>query len=270
MIALKGQIKRFFPINSARSLAYRISAVAVVAVGVVPLAASPVYGWGAATHLRIAREAVGALPSGMSLDLTDASEGVLYPDFNLRDLENHRSCPDGSCGAAHEKISSDYTEILSDFQPRTALRMLSWLLLVLPAGCSQGNGSPAGPSPEQDSNLSFRLGSVGHYIADINAPYHTIPQEDDIGLEHKKFEQRVDDMIDTIPFRFDGRHTDVGGDVRGFVLKSAGDSFADLQFLTSPAAESDDALFRQVVERRFSRAVNDTVDLWYSILIRIQ
>jgi hypothetical protein len=242
----------------------------MVAFGAAALVPSPSYGWGAATHLRIAREAFGALPSGMGLDLTDVSEGVLFPDFNLRDLEYHRSCPDGSCGGAHEIIPFEYTEIISDFQPRTALRMLSWLLLALPIGCSQGNSSPAGPSPEQDSSLSFRLGNVGHYIADINAPYHTIPQEDDIGLEHKKFEQRVDDMIDTIPFRFDGRHTDVGGDVRGFVLKSAGDSFADLQFLTSPAAESDDALFRQVVEKRFSRAVNDTVDLWYSILIRIQ
>lgn len=247
---------------------------AVICITTVLIPAEPCRGWGASTHLRIAREALGAMPPAMQAELagdsTDLNEGILYPDFTLRDLENHSWCPEGACGSALEKIEAEYQGIIGDFQGRSLARALALVLLVFPAGCSSGSDGSLGPTAEQAGSIAFRLGLVAHYLSDINQPYHTVESVGAYDAGHDEFEHHADDIAGTLPFRFDGVYTDVGGNVRGFAMASAQASFTDLQLLSGPAGERDGALYRQVMERRFSQAVNDVIDLWYSILIRIR
>lgn len=248
--------------------------LAVLLAGVLLIPPEPCLGWGAATHLRIAQEALDAMPPEMRAELaadsTDVSEGMLYPDFTLRDLENHAWCPDGSCGSAPQKIDAEYREILSDFGGRSLTRAVAAVLLLLPAGCSSGSGDTVGPSPDQARSLSFRLGLVAHYLADLNQPYHTVKSEGAYGEEHDVFEAHVDDVVRSLNFRFDGSYTDIGDNVSGFAMNSARASHAELELISASAGAPDDALFNEVAERRFSQAVNDVVDLWYSILIRVR
>lgn len=249
--------------------------VATAAAGILLAAlaaASDAGAWAFGTHRRIVADALAALPEDMRRGLEassgEISDGSVHPDIELQDWENHYTCPDGSCGNAPRHVAASFDSIVRDFSggPSEGLGFL--IAALFPAGCSS-KSSPAGPTPEPPpESLAFRLGVIAHYMADVNAPYHAAPLEALPLDEHLAFELDVDQRLGGIAFTFDGRYRDVGGDPAGFVLESSALTRRDLGRLLVMGEGREKAL-QALIRRRYDRAVNDVVDLWYSILKRL-
>jgi len=251
------------------------AAAALLLAGALALAPSPAAAWMPETHRRIAADALELLPAAQRERLrpfaADLADGSTYPDTIVVGGEHHLWCPDSDCGDAPAWIAAEYARLLADFRGTTAGGVLAAMLAVLvPAGCSSGGGAdPLGLDPELDANLGFRLGALGHYLADLAVPYHTVPYEPPWKERHLAFEEEVEERVGTLAAAFDGRRDDVGADPAGYAVGLAEASRRELPLVDDPRIGHGSPRYRDAVDRCYARAANAVADLWSSLLSRL-
>jgi len=231
--------------------------------------------WMPQTHRRIAADALELLPPAQREILRPSAgrlaEGSTFPDTIVVGGEHHLWCPDSPCGDAPDWIAREYARLLADFRERRASDPLALLLAVLvPAGCSSSSSAdPLGLDPELDADLGFRLGAIGHYLADLAVPYHTVPYALPWKERHLAFEDEAEARLAELTASFDGRRDDVGADPAGYAIGLAEASRRALPVVDDPRIDHRSARYRDAVDRCYARAVNAVADLWSSILARL-
>jgi hypothetical protein len=226
--------------------------LAVLAVGVCP----PVFGWGGKTHKKVTSDAYFIMPEGFRrfLGMTGSGkdtrhpslkallEGAVEPDSKLKDFQNHVFHIHGyKMGNGPFRVEELVKEIVTDIQ----------------------NKAPK-------AQIIQKLGWVSHYTADLVQPLHTgvatwegIEEKD----YHSKCEKDGDAHIYTYGVQFDGAMVLQRVSAR-IVYEAlwANQYYGMLEQAYTEGKKYDEA--RNVLSACYSRAVNNVLDVWYTIWAR--
>ncbi|RCK79592.1 MAG: hypothetical protein OZSIB_4064 [Candidatus Ozemobacter sibiricus] len=232
----------------------RCAIVALLALGIICSSSGqpPVWAWGSLAHKKITSDAYHIMPKGFRTLLGETDKGKpalrplleasIEPDTTLKDFQNHVFHIHGyKMGNGPFKVEELAKEIVADIQKKTPR-----------------------------AQVAQKLGWLAHYIADLTQPLHTGVATWE-GIEEKAYhaacEKDANDHVYEFGVYFDGAYPVERISAR-MVYEAlwANQYYAQLEEMYTNGKRWQDA--RPILAKCYSRAVNNVVDIWYSIWLR--
>lgn len=212
----------------------------------------PVWAWGSLTHKKITSDAYHIMPKGFRALLGETDKGKpalrplleasIEPDTILKDFQNHVFHIHGyKMGNGPFRVEELAKEIVADIQKK---------------------------APR--AQIAQKLGWLAHYIADLTQPLHTGVATWE-GIEEKAYhaacEKDANDHVYEFGVYFDGAYPVERISAR-MVYEAlwANQYYAQLEEMYTAGKRWQDA--KPIIAKCYSRAVNNVVDIWYSIWLR--
>ncbi len=229
-----------------------IVALLTLGIGLTLSDVRPAQAWGSKTHKKITSDAYHIMPKGFRELLGETAktkpalrpllDASIEPDTTLKDFQNHVFHIHGfKMGNGPFKVEELAKEIVTDIQKK---------------------------APR--AQIAQKLGWLAHYIADLAQPLHTGVATWE-GIEEKAYhaacEKDADDHVYEFGVYFDGAFAVERISAR-MVYEAlwANQYYAQLEEMYTSGKRWQAA--KPILAKCYSRAVNNVVDIWYSIWLR--
>ena len=242
-------------LNEKNYIIMRVKSISLISIVAFFLfCGSHAYGWASKTHVKIVSDAYHIMPLAFRKLLGEVHKpkkqkpalpfilrGSLDPDRYLKDFQNHVFHIHGfNMGKGPFHIENMVDEIVKDIEQK-----------------------------QPTAKIARKLGRIAHYISDLVQPLHTGVET--INIEEKKYhaatERDADKKVNTYPVYFDGCNNYKRVSARMiYEALWANQYYKDLETAYTTGERYKDS--KKVISECYSRAVNNVVDVWYTIWIR--
>ncbi len=229
-----------------------VSALLALGIGFLLAGSTPAHAWGGKTHKKITSDAYHIMPKAFREFLGETKtakpalkplvDASVEPDTTLKDFQNHVFHIHGyKMGNGPFKVEDLTKEIVEDIR----------------------NKAPR-------SQILQKMGWLAHYIADLAQPLHTGVATWE-GIEEKSYhadcEKDGNDHIYEFGVYYDGA-TYVERISARMVYEAlwANQYYASIETMYTSGKKWQES--RGVLAKCYSRAVNNVVDIWYSLWVR--
>jgi hypothetical protein len=234
-----------------KAMSIRVISIAAFFV----ICSSQLFAWGSKVHMKIVSDAYHIMPKAFRKTLGEVDKpklkkpamshllyGSVQPDKEFKDFHNHVFHIHGyNMGKGPFHIETLVDEVVEDIKSKKSLK-----------------------------TIAAKLGWIAHYASDLVQPLHTgVSTEETVEEKsyHSATERDADKHMDYYGVKFDGC-TSIKRVSARMIYEAlwANQYYEDLQNAYVHGKRYEDS--KKIISECYSRAVNNVVDLWYTVYLR--